>query len=634
MSGLFKKTLIVIIILFAVSSLAISFVAGEIFQERLLLEYQTRAVAIANSIASSSPEIFLNRDAAIIQSISDQYLEIEGVSYVLVIDDKEEIISHTFVPEVPPEILKVVYHGETHKKERHTSVEINMIEIKSIGEVIDICSPIIFGAAGHVHVGMDMAPIRAYTRTAITKVLLVTLCIFLVSIFLAYLFINGISKPLFRLTRYAQRVASRDFSARIEIDSRDEIGILGKTMTDMAQEIDELVASLENKVDTATSELKSARDELEIRVNERTAELYEANVQLRKESAERRKAQQKYIDLFVNAAYGIFRSTPGGELLMANPALAKILGYDSPTDLMENVPNLQQNVYVNLEKRNELVRLLEEKGEVKDFEFEVYRKDDTIASISITTHIVKDVEQNNLYFEGIMEDITREKRAEELKRDRDEAELARKGAEAANKAKSEFIANMSHEIRTPLNAVLGFTELLDSQITDKKQKNYLESIKAGGKSLLTLINDILDLSKIEAGRMEVHKEPVNLKTIFDEIERIFSLKISRKKLDFIIDIEPGIPGRLILDEIHLRQILLNLIGNAVKFTEVGYIKVSVRKSFFREDIKCLNLIITVEDTGIGISEDQKEKIFEAFLQHDGQEMRKYGGTGLGLAITK
>ncbi len=207
-------------------------------------------------------------------------------------------------------------------------------------------------------------------------------------------------------------------------------------------------------------------------------------------------------------------------------------------------------------------------------------------------------------------------------------------AEAANRAKSEFLANMSHEIRTPMNAILGFTDLLDSIITNRKQKSYLEAIKSSGKNLLTLINDILDLSKIEAGKMELHYEPVDPYSIFYEIEQIFSLNISNKGLRFIKDIAPDIPERLLLDEVRLRQVLFNLVGNAVKFTEKGYIKLSARRILKGDEKSTIDLVITVEDTGIGINLESQARIFEAFKQQDGQSTKRYGGTGLGLAISK
>ncbi len=209
---------------------------------------------------------------------------------------------------------------------------------------------------------------------------------------------------------------------------------------------------------------------------------------------------------------------------------------------------------------------------------------------------------------------------------------AKETAESANRAKSEFLANMSHEIRTPMNAILGFAEILSGQINDKLHREYLSAIMSGGKSLLVLINDILDLSKVEASKLELEYKPVDIYGVLKDIERIFSKSITDKGLDFSFYIDPKLPARLILDNTRLRQILLNLTGNAIKFTETGYVKILVICK--EEGENEIELEISVKDTGIGIKEDQRDAIFSVFYQQTGQDQNKYGGAGLGLAITK
>ncbi len=209
---------------------------------------------------------------------------------------------------------------------------------------------------------------------------------------------------------------------------------------------------------------------------------------------------------------------------------------------------------------------------------------------------------------------------------------AKEEAVAANKAKSVFLANMSHEIRTPMNAVLGFSDLLSGTLKDSHQKSYVQSIKSSGKTLLNLINDILDLSKIEAGKMKMQVEPVEIKTVVKEIVGIFSEKAKDKGVSLQYDVDKEVPEFVYLDELRVRQILLNLISNAIKFTEEGFIRVKVNllyKKFQKVDIE-----IIVEDTGIGIKESMKEMIFDAFQQQDEADSKLFGGTGLGLAITK
>lgn len=211
---------------------------------------------------------------------------------------------------------------------------------------------------------------------------------------------------------------------------------------------------------------------------------------------------------------------------------------------------------------------------------------------------------------------------------------AKEIAEAATKAKSEFLANMSHEIRTPMNAIIGFTELLSEQVEEPRLKSFIKTIQSAGNNLLALINDILDLSKIEAGKLRIEKTSCNPHELFTELGNIFMMKMREKNIDFILDIDPVIPQSLQLDATRLRQVLFNLIGNAVKFTDQGTIRVTARTDNEDGIHSKLDLLIDIKDSGIGVSDDQQQLIFQDFEQSSGQDTKKYGGTGLGLSISK
>jgi signal transduction histidine kinase/ligand-binding sensor domain-containing protein len=212
--------------------------------------------------------------------------------------------------------------------------------------------------------------------------------------------------------------------------------------------------------------------------------------------------------------------------------------------------------------------------------------------------------------------------------------IAKEKAEAANRAKSEFLANMSHEIRTPLNLIMGFSETLEKELSNSRHRDYLGTIRASSRSLLTLLNDILDISRVEAGKLHIEYKPFDLETLLNEIRQIFTKKIEQKGLNFILELGPGLPKYIILDETRLRQVLLNIVGNAIKFTDHGHVRLSTRFLGSPQEGETAELMVTVEDTGIGIAENQTEAIFGVFNQQKGQDQSRYGGTGLGLAITK
>ncbi len=355
--------------------------------------------------------------------------------------------------------------------------------------------------------------------------------------------------------------------------------------------------------------------------------------------AEAPRELDKYRSLFENATEGIFQTSPDGRYLDANPALARLYGYDSPEELMHGLTNVSRQLYVDPRRRDDFARIMREHGSVAGFEAEVRRRDGGVIWIVEHARAVRDAAGQLLYYEGTVADISQRKAAEQAlaARNRElldaEAELrrAKEAAEAASRAKSEFLANMSHEIRTPMNGVLGMIELTLDTDLKAEQREFLQTARGSAEALLTVINDVLDFSKIEAGKLELDAAPFDLRESLGDALKMLALRAHQKGLELNCRIDPDAPRVVAGDEGRLRQVVLNLAGNAIKFTERGEVTVSVAVESRADDAVLLHF--SVSDTGVGVPADKLDLIFDPFTQADGSTTRKYGGTGLGLSIS-
>ncbi len=357
-----------------------------------------------------------------------------------------------------------------------------------------------------------------------------------------------------------------------------------------------------------------------------------------------RRSEEHYRSLFEGVPVGLYRTTPEGQITDANSAFVQMIGHpDRESLLAVDVTDL----YVNPEDRKQWQALMERQRLVRDFEVQVRRHDGTVMWAQSNTRSVRNDDGAVLYYEGSMEDITERKRTEEeLNKHRDHLEelvtertkeLETKAAELkdanirlqeADRLKSVFLASMSHELRTPLNSIIGFTGVILQGLSgeiNEEQRKQLTMVRNSSHHLLSLISEILDIAKIEAGRVEPSLEEFELDLLVREVANSFAPVVSKKGLELEENVPKGIT--LFSDRRRVKQILMNFVGNAVKFTEEGNVKVTVR-------ITDTEVETSITDTGPGIKEENMHKLFQPFQQVDVSLTKKHEGTGLGLYLSQ
>jgi two-component system, sensor histidine kinase and response regulator len=408
---------------------------------------------------------------------------------------------------------------------------------------------------------------------------------------LSYRLQRVISGPIQELAETASSVSAQEnYSIRATKRNHDEIGVLFDQFNGMLDRIQQRDVAIQK-----------AHDDLERRVQERTA----------------------YLNALIeNSPLAILVLDSAEKVQLCNPAFEhmfqcfklEIIG-KSAGELMADASHLAEACDISRQTLG---------GAPVSVAIRHKRRDGT--RIDVELHGVPLVVNGQVVGSlGIYQDISDRKRTEAAMQE------AKEAAEASSRAKSEFLANMSHEIRTPMNGILGMTELvLDSQL-DAEQREYLNLAKSSADALLALINDILDFSKIEAGKLEIDAIDFNLADTIGETMKTLSLRAHQKGLELAYELEPGLPDALVGDPGRLRQVIVNLVGNAIKFTQSGEVVLYVKPEWQTKDD--LQLHCTVTDTGIGISPEKQSAIFEAFTQADGSMSRTYGGTGLGLTIS-
>ena len=587
-----KKKLMVIIM--SVSLLGLFTVGGSIMVREIisLNKMQQIDMQVLADIVLNNTAVYLVFDDAsgAKTSLASLRAKKQVTKAILFDRDKQIFASHLSIPD-----LRITYDSI-----KDASVEEN--NTFHIWKNVTVDNELV----GYLYIELDDSLVIEFIYGAVIS-LMTALTI---GLFVAYLVASRlqkiISEPVEHLTETASKItAEQNYNLRAEKESEDEIGVL-------------------------TDEFNNMLSQLELR-----------NTELIESEAKFREVVEQSVD-------ALFMLEMDGRLVDVNNAACETLGYTREELLSLSVMDIDERFSEIESFYNDMEVLKLDKQ--MSIEGRQKRKDRTTFPVEISLGFVN-IKGRDLVLASVR-DITERKQAQkELQKANDLLEakvnertsslksvnaalsIAKERAESANQAKSLFLANMSHEIRTPMNAVIGFTDVLASSGLNEQQIGYVKSIQSGSRNLLSLINDILDLSKIEAGKLNIQLDKVYIKQLLKDLLQVFSISAEEKGLVLTLDIDDSVPEAIVSDEVRLRQILFNLVNNAVKFTREGEIKISAEYKTASPGELFYSLILKVEDTGIGIEEESQQNIFNIFEQQDNQSTREFGGTGLGLAIS-
>ena len=486
---------------------------------------------------------------------------------------------------------------------------------------VELFHPLMSGGTsiGTIYLRSDLSWLEARRRELLQQTVILLCLGGGISTFLLLLLQRSIAGPLRRLSEASARVAESSEHTQVEGGGTDELEALATAFNQMV-----------SQVQARDRSLREARDTLEQRVEERTTELRQATEAVQKELDGRLAAEERIQALVDSAAAGMLVVDSQGRMVLVNDYFVSMFSYErdeligQPAVML--VPDAAREIHEG--ELHDFLDDPDDPGQGRLRSLHGRRKDGTELPLEIG--IAPMATQEGTFVSMVVIDVADRKRAME------ELNAARDLAERTNAAKSAFMANISHELRTPLNGIIGAGEILQhgsfGQLSPQ-QHEYVDTVLESGQQLLKLINNIVDVARMESGELALAPGAVDLKRILGELEESFGVRAAEKGLAFNIDLDGEVPQAIVIDGHRLRQVLGSLIDNGIKFTERGSVLLQVESSTAAEIGQC-NLTFRVRDTGPGIPDDQQKGIFEAFGQREGQSINEYGGVGVGLALTR
>ena len=532
-------------------------------------EYSSKAITLASLLSKSLINPIYELQIHLLTGILSGAIEDADVVTAWAIDTDGLIISdgteaNVLQDEATPELFEIM---------RQASASNIPVDWTRSGELLAVISPILTpneDLLGFVYLELSLARAhQAVTKQLITLVLL-SIVLFLIGIFVAYLAARKLVKPIERMRKTTHRIADGNFDIRLCTESRDELGSLAEDINNMCGQLQQTTVS------------------------------------------------KNYVNNIIDSMHdSLFVIDDNGLIACTNLALRNLLGYRADELIGKSANFLFSNKVFS---DNKII------ANPNDIHFKL--KSSELIPINLTASRLtknQDYGSGKFWVVAGAQDIREQKKAAQ------ELQQAVIDSKAAALAKDQFLANMSHEIRTPMNGVIGMAQLMKRTPLTSIQKEYLDIISLSGNNLLAIINDILDISKLDANMTEIASVALNLESICRECVELMAANALEKRLEIYFDYHTDCPQSFLGDPDRLRQIFLNLLSNAIKFTEKGYIRFTV---LYKSAVNNGYLLLEVEDTGIGFEEHSQDYLFDAFTQADQNTTRLYGGTGLGLAITK